>query len=426
MGRIGPLVRGPGQGSASRRGPRAARAAAAIVAWGMLLVGAGTVRAQDLKKELRDSQERLEQIRAERARLQRQMEDLRSRVHDVSGELVNIERQVETSSSVVEELDFQSATLNASVDSTTRRLLATRDQLAQRDAVLHRRLRSIYERGPMHSVRVLLGAESFGDLLNRYKYLHLIALNDRMLVDEVRRLETQLVEQDRELQGSLDQLQRLRDEKLGELTRLQALQSQHRRTLHDYQQRARRTAGRIDQLVRDEARLTDALAEIERKRKVEERRAAVAGAPGGGGGLTTRELGSLRWPVDGRLLYRFGPERRANGVILRNNGIGIAALAGAPVAAVEAGTVVMARPFEGYGPTVMISHGGGFYTLYLYLGSIAVKEGQHVSIGQKVGTVGGGKTPEGPHIEFQVRAPIGGDLPEAVDPLDWLRSHAGQ
>jgi murein DD-endopeptidase MepM/ murein hydrolase activator NlpD len=81
----------------------------------------------------------------------------------------------------------------------------------------------------------------------------------------------------------------------------------------------------------------------------------------------------------------------------------------------------MAGPFEGYGPTVVLSHGGGFYTLYLYLEEIGVVQGRVVDAGQVVGTVGGGSTPEGPHLEFQIRAPSSDGVPTAQDPLTWLR-----
>jgi murein DD-endopeptidase MepM/ murein hydrolase activator NlpD len=88
--------------------------------------------------------------------------------------------------------------------------------------------------------------------------------------------------------------------------------------------------------------------------------------------------------------------------------------------------VVLAGPFEGYGPTVVLSHGGGFYTLYLYLEEIGVVQGREVQVGQVVGTVGGSDTPEGPHIEFQIRAPVAGSAPQAMDPLQWLKSRSGK
>jgi murein DD-endopeptidase MepM/ murein hydrolase activator NlpD len=74
---------------------------------------------------------------------------------------------------------------------------------------------------------------------------------------------------------------------------------------------------------------------------------------------------------------------------------------------------------------VMMNHGGGYYTLYMYLASVSVREGQTIASGEVIGTVGGEQTPEGAHIEFQVRAPVRGTVPEPVDPLSWLRSRAG-
>jgi septal ring factor EnvC (AmiA/AmiB activator) len=123
--------------------------------------------------------------------------------------------------------------------------------------------------------------------------------------------------------------------------------------------------------------------------------------------------------VDGDLVYRFGREVRPNGTVLLWQGIGIAAATGTLVQAVEAGTVDFAGPFEGYGLTVILSHGGGFYTVYMYLEEIRVTEGRAVTVGQVVGTVGGDDTPEGPHLEFQVRTP------QAQDPLAWLRAQGG-
>lgn len=388
----------------------------------------GPAAAQDsLRAQIRASQDRLEQIRAERAQLQAEMERLRSQVHDVASELVNIERQVAASTRALRELDFQAAALDSTIAATTRELLMTRDRLQERTVLLHARLRSIYKRGPLHTVRVLLSAQSFSDLLNRYKYLHLIAAYDRRLVDHVRRLEQKLVVQERELRQDQEELERLRREKAEELAHLRELEARHEAALRRYRAQALQTEDRLAQLERDEARLTDLIAELERRRLDAERRRAVAGAaPAAEGTITTADLGKLDWPVEGKLVYRFGPERRPNGVVLRWNGIGIAAPVGTPVRAVEAGTVVLAGPLEGYGPTVMLSHGGGYYTLYLYLQSVSVREGDLVTAGQVIGTVGGERTPEGPHIEFQVRVPVAGGRPEPMDPLEWLRSRPGR
>lgn len=379
------------------------------------------------QKALQESRNRLDQIRREREQLQQQMQTLQTRVHDVTSELANIEQQVLASTDALKELDFQTVALASSVDTITAQLVHTRDRLKARTVLLRHRLRSIYEQGPLHAVRVLLSARSFGDLLNRYKYLHLMAVHDRLLLDEVSSLEQSLTSQENELRSSLGQLQRLRAEKLSEFAQLQVLEQRQQRTLRDVRTRARRTQGRLEQLAEDEAHLTGVIANLERARREEERRRAIAGAaPAGAGNLKPDvDIGHLDWPVTGKLVYRFGPEKRPNGVTLRWNGIGIAAAPGTPVHAVKAGTVVLAQPMEGYGPSVIISHGGGYYTLYMYLKKIQVVEGQDVNEGQVIGTVGGQNTPEGPHVEFRIHAPVGGGAPVPVDPLRWLKPRSG-
>jgi septal ring factor EnvC (AmiA/AmiB activator) len=402
--------------------------AALLVLWGSpACLGA---QQSDVRREILESQRRLEQIRAERARLQEEMEGVRVRVRDASTELANVERRLSASRSVLAEIQFQADATTGAVEATTRELLLTRERVAESRATLSRRLRDIYKMGPLSTVRVLLGATSFTDLLNRYRYLQRVAAFDRALVDRVVSLEAALVEKNAELSQRMAELGSLRQNRLGEVAQLRAVEAERQAALQEFRGRERQTQTRLQQLEADEGRMTGLIADLERRRVEEERRRASGGDAGarasGGRTLTAADAGSLEWPVDGNLIYRFGRERRPNGLVLRWNGVGIAAAPGTPVRAVRGGRVVLAGPFEGYGPTVVLSHGEGFYTLYLYLEEIGVLEGRDVEAGQVVGTVGGADTPEGPHLEFQIRAPVNGGAPQAQDPLQWLRPRGGR
>lgn len=387
-----------------------------------LLIPFTALSAQSTSNELRESQLRLDRIRQEKLQLQRDLDQLKSRVRDASREAANIRAQRAASESAMRELDYQAEVINEDVENTTRELAMTHAKLRQRNSAMNDRLRSIYKRGKLHAVRVLLSAENFGDLLSRYKYLHLITVNDRLMLTEVSKLEKQLAMQELDLRQSLARLESLRQEKTEELRQLEQLEGRRARTLAQFRTQQRQTAGRLEQLIKDEARLSGVIVELERKRKEDERRGARASTPAT---ITTRDLGALDWPVDGRLVFRFGPEQKPNGVVLKYNGIGIGAPAGTPVKAVETGTVEVAGPLEGYGNSVVVGHGGGYYTLYLRLHSIAVRSGQKVASGQIIGTVGGEGTPEGAHLEFQVRTPSSSGTPTPVDPLNWLRARAG-
>lgn len=374
----------------------------------------------DINQEIRESQRRLEQIRAERERLEREIGDVRNRVRDASTELANIERRLSASRSVLAEVEFQSEATADQVRETTRDLVTTQDRLSESQAILSRRLRDIYKMGPMRTVQVLLGADSFTDLLNRYRYLQKIAAFDRALVERVRGLEAELVEQNAALRERMALLGSLRQDRLTEVVQLRSVESERQAAIQQFRAREQSATSRIEELEADEQRMTDLVSELEaRRRELEARRAGSAS-------ISAEDAGSLEWPLDGDVIYGFGRDQRPNGTVIRWNGIGIAAPTGTPVRAVKAGTVAYAGPFEGYGPTVMLSHGNGFYTLYLYLEDIGVVEGRDVAPGQVVGTVGGDDTPEGPHLEFQIRAPLeGDDDPRAQDPVQWLRPRGG-
>lgn len=73
----------------------------------------------------------------------------------------------------------------------------------------------------------------------------------------------------------------------------------------------------------------------------------------------------------------------------------------------------------GYGNYVMIDHGDGTASVYahMYNGSIAVKNGDKVKQGQKLGMMGSSGSSTGSHLHFEIR--ING---ERVDPLQYINA----
>lgn len=380
----------------------------------------GTSGQEELRQRIQESQQRLEEIRAERERLRREMESLEQRVSTRREALENLERRIGTSASVVAELDVQIRARGQEVEQITREMLRTRDELTARKVELRQRLREVYKRGPLGPVRVLLSADSFSDLIDRYKYLHMITLYDRMLVRQVSRLEGRLEDQRDDLRGQLDRLRVLRRQKQDELQELERLEQQHQRQIDRLRTRESRHETRLARLAQEEQRLQELMDELERLRREAERRAGRSSTSS----LRTSDLGSLAWPVDGEILYRYGPERQGGNSIHRD-GIGIGAPAGTPVRAVASGRVAWTGDRGVYGPTVILSHGGGYYSVYLYLGEIRVRADEQVDRGRVVGTVGGSGSREGPHVQFEIHEPGADGSPRAVDPVKWLREHGG-
>jgi peptidoglycan hydrolase CwlO-like protein len=204
----------------------------------------------------------LERVRRERADLEQRMHTLQSTVHDLSEEVSNLERQASATSRLVAALDRQLATIDADVGSTTGRLDRAQRELDAKTVSLQGRLVDIYKRGPLYEAEVLLSAESFGDLVTRYKYLHELALRDRSLVRRVEVLRDDVLAQRALLVRLREELGRNREEKATEEERLRALEAQRSTSLVQARQQAARTRSRLAQIARDEERLSNVIASL--------------------------------------------------------------------------------------------------------------------------------------------------------------------
>ena len=119
-------------------------------------------------------------------------------------------------------------------------------------------------------------------------------------------------------------------------------------------------------------------------------------------------------PVKGDIVGRFG----ADGSGQKNDGINIAAAAGAPVQAAEGGTVIYAgNELPAFGNLVMIRHKETWVTAYGHLASIAVHKGDAVTKGQTIGSVGQTGSVSSPQLHFEIR-----DNSKPVDPAPYLGS----
>jgi murein hydrolase activator len=365
-------------------------------------------------QQLRDNQQRLEGIRRERSDVEQELERLRTQVHSLSDELANIERQKETTNRIVNELDRQINGLSSQLDKTTVDLLLAQDALAEKRAVLERRLVDIYKRGPLYAYQVLLAAESFGDLLSRYKYLYLVSRQDRLLANDMSKLQRRIGRERQTLVDARDALGRRKSERTEELDRYLTLERERQASLRETRRSAREARQRLSELERDEKSLNDRIAALERARREAEARGAATAAAA----ITTADLGQLDWPVQGRIVYQFGTATGPNNTRIPWHGIGIAAPVGTPVHAIAGGTVSLAGQLGTYLTSVLIDHGGGYYSFYGYLSDATVTKGERVTKGQLVGHVGGGSSDQGPHLHFEIRGQGG----IALDPVNWLKT----
>lgn len=120
---------------------------------------------------------------------------------------------------------------------------------------------------------------------------------------------------------------------------------------------------------------------------------AVVAAP-------ARLRGGFVWPVDGRVIKRFGPGASGE----RNDGIAIAVPASTPIHATADGVVAYAGTgIAALGGIVIIKHGDRWTSVYGHASKLLVRRGQAVRQGQTVALSGDTGFADRPEVHFELR-----------------------
>jgi len=110
------------------------------------------------------------------------------------------------------------------------------------------------------------------------------------------------------------------------------------------------------------------------------------------------------WPTTGWLTSAFGSRIDPfTGKKTFHYGIDIASSFGNPIKATADGFISHLKREKIGGNTVVISHGGGYTTVYCHLSKFKVKLGQKVKRGDIIGLVGQTGKALGPHVHYEVR-----------------------
>ena len=116
----------------------------------------------------------------------------------------------------------------------------------------------------------------------------------------------------------------------------------------------------------------------------------------------TRFLSGFIWPVKGPISGVFGSQRILNGKPKSpHNGVDVAAPIGTAIVAPADGVVALVHQDMFYtGKTVMLDHGLGLTTVYAHMDDVSVFEGQVLSQGDMLGTIGKTGRTTGPHLHW--------------------------
>lgn len=132
-----------------------------------------------------------------------------------------------------------------------------------------------------------------------------------------------------------------------------------------------------------------------------------------------RSSSTFALPMSGQMTSGYGYRRHPMGGGEKfHHGIDIANKEGSDVGAAAAGTVSRVGYNGSYGRYIIVTHGGGYETLYAHLSRQLVRSGQEVDQGQIIGREGDTGRSTGPHLHFEIHK-----NGHSVDPESYVRVH---
>lgn len=359
-----------------------------------LISASGSAFATEAEDELEDVEAQEEEAKTERAELEER--------------IIAQQEEVDRLNDLVYAKQLELDDKQVQIDELIGDINNQRHSIDDRQGGLYDRLRSMYKKGSVSFLDVLLNSASFSELLTNLSMVQIIYQHDQDTL-------TDLEDHYSSLKGKMAEYGKAKAE-----MELAQAELEIERNSAEYAE-----AQLEESLAYVEARLAELEAEREELEAIiaeEQRKAAeaAAAAAAAGGYVYTGGGGTYIWPVSGHITSYYGYRDDADTYALSGStfhtGIDIAVPTGTPVYAAASGTVSSATGWRtGYGYLVAINHDNGTTTFYGHNSSIAVSPGEYVEQGEIIAYSGSTGWSTGPHLHFELF--VNGSR---VDPMGYL------
>lgn len=369
----------------------------------------GTVSQAEITNDsIKEKENQISAAEDEKAKLQQGMtdvkklkEELEKSKNNLESYIVQLDASLNTVSEKIAELQTTIEEKESAIEVTTQELneaLATEQEQYEAMKV---RIQFMYEQGDNFYLEAILGAESFGDILNRADYFEEIASYDRRKLEEYV-LNRQLIELCKEqLEQEKEILEEAKAIQETEQANLEDLISAKEQQITAYESDITNKEAAIKQYEEEIEARTALISQLEAA-VAEEKRKLLEES----GEVITYDGGMFQWPAPSytRISSEYGNRPHPTlGVVLFHNGLDLAAPGGSKILAAYDGKVVAADYSATMGNYIMIDHGDGLYTVYMHASALYVSKGDIVIKGEHIAAVGSTGRSTGNHLHFSVR-----------------------
>jgi len=372
---------------------------------------------RDYDEELKYQNDAINALKTEINQLRLKIKTAESRERSASTRISSLDEEISLTAKLIRSLKSEEEKTRKRILQLKSDILKNENELESLRARYKKRVVNSYRKGRLTDLEKVFSSTTWRQAIYRTQYLKIISDIEKKLTNQIERLLIQISQQKLELEAVLrnnlklvrdkqQQISSYRDMRIDREKELNRIRND-KKALSNYIEEKEAGIIQLESIIK---KVLEDKARFERELRIRKQQEA----------LKTKSFkalkGQLPWPAEGRIIAKFGRQWNSKlKTTTENPGIDIKGQPGSPIRTVLGGVVTTITYIRGYGTTIIVDHGGGFYTVYSHVANIQTVVDGQVRNGDIIAYMGDSGSINGSKLHFEIWG-----KGQKLDPEKWL------
>ena len=373
---------------------------------------------RDYDEELRYQNDAINALKTELKQLRLKIKTAESRERSTVNRLSSIDKEISLTNKLIQSLKYEEGKARKTIYQLKEDILKNENELESLRIRYKQRVLKSYKKGNLTDLEKVLSSTTWRQAIYRSHYLKLISNIEKKLTKKIEKVLVDISRQKVELEVVLRDNLNLKRDKQSQITSYRNMRINREKELNrvrndknalkSYISEKEEGVQQLEKIIK---RVLEDKARFERELRIRQQQET----------LKTKSFkalkGQLPWPADGRIISKFGRQWNPKlKTTTENPGVDIKGKPGSSIRTVLGGVVTTITYIRGYGTTIIVDHGGGFYTVYSHVTNIQTNVDSQVRNGDVIAYMGDSGSINGSKLHFEIWG-----KGQKLDPEKWLR-----
>ena len=359
---------------------------------------------RDYNNELRYQNKAINALKNEIEQLRSKIKKTESRERSTASRISSLDEEIALTSRLVQSLKREEKKTRSRITRLKEDLLKNENELEILRVRYEQRVVNSYLKGRITDLERVFSSTTWRQAMYRTHYLKIISDIEKKMTKQIEKLLIGISQQKLELEAALREnliLKRDKEKQVSSYRNMRINREQElsrirfdKKALALYVNEKEAGLKQLENIIK---KILEDRARFEREERIRQQQQA----------LKTKSFSALKgrlpWPANGRIIAKFGRQWNPKlKTTTENPGIDIKGQPGSAIRTIIGGVVTTITYIRGYGTTIIIDHGGGFYTVYSHVTNIQINVDSEVRNGDVIAYMGDSGSINGSKLHFEI------------------------